>query len=107
MEQQKGVALRLNADGRGTLVVDGVDLSHATSGVSIEYDAAGHPKVAIRLAAGRPQDIEIEGCNLSISGVSMPTRVELALWEFLRSKYGQEVDATTLSSTSIDYALRD
>lgn len=98
--------VHMSADhaGRGEFIVDGVNLSSITSGVSLVIAAGEATKVTGDLNICELKDIQIEGVDLVIKGERIPESVQFALWEFLRSKYGQ-VDVTALADDSRRFSI--
>lgn len=99
------VQLSLDPVGRGTLVVDGEQLSKITSGLSIISEAGETTKVTVALGFCSLDDVVIDGVELSIKGDRIPESVQRALYEFLQGKYGH-LDVTVLADESRKYAFR-
>ncbi|MBN3747104.1 hypothetical protein G3N96_16940 [Burkholderia sp. Se-20373] len=49
--------------------------------------------------------IRFEGAEILVDSIAVPATVEIALWKHLSSKYGKEVEVTTMSSTSRGYIV--
>ncbi|MDR6447452.1 hypothetical protein J2794_003568 [Paraburkholderia terricola] len=101
------VTIDVNGAGFGKVVVDGAEISRCVQSVSTAVTANEAPIVKLSLAIPGTVQIRHEGADLLVDGVVMPASVELALWRHLSSKYGREVDATTVQSTAREWCLRD
>ncbi|WP_043281268.1 hypothetical protein [Burkholderia multivorans] len=84
--------------------VDGMDISRCVRGLSLTATAGRQPSVRLEFAA--PDNVfRLEGAEIRVDSIAVPATVEIALWRHLSSKYGKEVEVTTMSSTSRGYIV--
>lgn len=101
------VTIGVNGAGMGTVTVDGADVSRCVQSVSTAVTANEAPIVTISLAIPGTLQMQYEGADVRVDGLVMPASVELALWRHLCSKYGREIDATTVQSIARERILRE
>lgn len=100
------VRLNLDANGLGTVAVDGADLSSAVSGVECSGFAGAGTKVTLHLTAAALKDVTIKADTLEFKGSTIPSSVELALWMFLQAKFQptpREIDVTSCDSLAREF----
>ncbi|WP_412021929.1 hypothetical protein [Burkholderia cepacia] len=73
-------------------------------GLNVGITAGRQPSVRLELAAAE-NVFRLEGAEILVDGFAVPAAVEFALWKHLSSKYGKEVEVTTMSSTSPEYIV--
>lgn len=77
------------AEGRGTVEVDGVDLTRAVSSVQAYLAGGEPPKVVVTFVAPTLDAMDLTGASLEVSGVVMPPSVEMALHKYLSEKHAK------------------
>lgn len=101
---KSAVTISVDGVGLGTVEVDGVDIGRCVRGLSLTATAGRQPSVRLELAA--PDNVfRLEGAEILVDSIAVPAAVEVALWKHLSSKYGKEVEVTTMSSTSREYIV--
>lgn len=94
------VKMKVTAEGRGTVEVDGVDLASTVSSVHAHIAAGEAPKVVVTLVAPTLDALDLTGASLEVSGVVMPPSVEMALHKYLSEKHVTGLlDTSTISAS--------
>jgi hypothetical protein len=62
------VEIKLNPTGRGTILVDGIDVSSHTFGIEIKNNCREGTTVRVQLAAGKSVDFAAAVAHLELSG---------------------------------------
>lgn len=75
------------AEGRGTLEVDGVDLTRTVTSVHAHIAAGEAPKVVVTFVAPTLDALDLTGASLEVGEVVMPPSVEMALHKYLSEKH--------------------
>lgn len=99
------VKLDISASGQGTVSVDGVDMSSLVSGAEVRTFAGDGTKVTLHLTPVALKDFTIQADTIEIKGSTIPSAVELALWQFLKAKF--EPTPRAVDVTSCDSLLRE
>lgn len=99
------VKLDINGRGQGSVSVDGVDMSSMVSGLEVATFAGDVTKVTLHLTPVALKDFAIKDAAIEIKGSTIPSAVELALWQFLKAKF--EPTPRALDVTSCDSLVRE
>jgi len=62
------IEIKLDGMGRGSIVLDGINLSHLARGVEIINDVEHATEIRLRLAKGRAVDLAATAANLELEG---------------------------------------
>lgn len=94
------VSIKAFGVGKGSVLVDGVDISSIVTSATAQIEAGESPKVLLSLVAPSMEVLNLSEAGVVVKGVSMPVSVELALYKHLSAKHGAlEIDVTALSNT--------
>lgn len=102
------VKLNIDFRGLGAISVDGVDMSSMVGGVEVAAFVGDCTKVTLHLTPVALKDFAIKDAAIEIKGSTIPSAVELALWQFLKAKFEptpREVDVTPCDSPTRVFAL--
>lgn len=101
------VKLEVSSRGQGSILVDGVDMSSMVAGAEVRTFAGEGTKVTLHLTPVALKDFTIQADTIEIKGSTIPSAVELALWQFLKAKFDPAprlVDVTSCDSLVKEFA---
>lgn len=99
------VKLTANGAGRGTIFIDGVDMTKNLRAVETKVRAGTATEVTLEMVVPTIESLELTETSIVINGTEMPPSVEAALFSYLCKKNGiHSVEVTHMSSESSEHA---